>query len=108
MNYTTFQHTSCKRVLPHSSNFYSGAPVCLYPQAAHNALQAQEELMTAARSIAEAKQILELCDDDAYFQVIGSLEYLREHVASAGRAIDGVASYNMREYVSAAADDVRP
>ena len=106
MNYTTFQHTSCKRVLPHSSSFYSGAPVCLYPQAAHNALRAQEELMSAARSIAEAKQILELCDDDTYFQVISSLAYLREHVASAGRANDGVASYNMREYETAAADGI--
>jgi len=78
----------------------------LYPQAAHNALRAQEELMSAARSIAEAKQILELCDDDTYFQVISSLAYLREHVASAGRAIDGVASHNMREYETAAADGI--
>ena len=62
--------------------------------------------MSAARSIAEAKQILELCDDDTYFQVISSLAYLREHVASAGRAIDGVASYNMREYETAAADGI--
>lgn len=108
MNNTTFQHTSCKRVLPHSSNFYSGAPVCLYPQAAHNALRAQEELMIAARSITEAKRMLESCEDNAYFQVIGSLEYLREHVASARRAVDGIASYNMQEYETAAADGVRP
>jgi len=96
MKDTTFQHTLCKRVLPHSS-FYSGAPVCLYPQEAHNALRAQEELIAAVNSLAEAKRILELCDDDAYFQVIGSLEYLREHVDSARRAVDGITSYNMRE-----------
>ena len=108
MNDTTFQHTSCKRVLPHSSNFYSDAPVCLYPQAAHNALRAQEELTIASRNLAEAKRMLELCDDDTYFQVIGSLGYLRDHVDSARRAVDSIASYNMREYVSAAADDVRP
>lgn len=96
MNDTKFQFTPGKHTIPHSG-FYSGAPVCLYPQAAHNALRAQEELMTAARSMAEAKQILESCDDDTYFQVISSLEYLQEHVASAGRAIDGVASYNMSE-----------
>lgn len=94
MNNTTFPYKLHKCVFPCGS-FHTGAGTCLYPQAAHNVLLAQEELMIASCSLAEAKRMLELCDDDTYAQVISSLEYLREHVGSVWRSIDGIDSYDV-------------
>ena len=94
MNNTTFPYTLYKCVFPRGS-FYPSMGTCLYPQAAHNVLLAQEELMIASCSLAKAKRILEFCDDGTYAQVIGSLEYLREHVGSVWRSIDGIDSYDV-------------
>ena len=94
MNNTTFPYKLHKCVFPRCS-FHPGAGICLYPQAAHNVLLAQEELMIASCSLAKAKRILEFCDDGTYAQVIGSLEYLREHVGSVWRSIDSIDSYDV-------------
>ena len=51
--------------------------------------------MIASCSLAKAKRILEFCDDGTYAEVIGSLEYLREHVRSVWRSIDDIDSYDV-------------
>ena len=94
MSNTTFPYKLYKHVFP-CSRPHPGVISCLYPRVVHNVMLAQEELMIAACSLTKAKRILEFCDDGTYDQVIGSLEYLREHVRSVWRSIDGIDSYNL-------------